>query len=74
MSVSASAEREMLELARSGSFRADMQILEMRSKSPFAMGDRIDLDAYVEFVTQFNEFINHRPKPFRKMIDKDMRL
>jgi len=27
-----------------------------------------------EFVTQYNEFINHEPKPFKPMIDKVMKL
>ena len=34
----------------------------------------VDVDAYIDFVTQFNEFIGHEPKPFRQIIDKDMRL
>jgi hypothetical protein len=34
----------------------------------------VDLDRLLEFFNQFNEFINHQPKPFAPMIDKDMRL
>jgi hypothetical protein len=34
----------------------------------------VDIDAYTAFVSQFNEFINHEPKKFVPMIDKDMRL
>jgi len=33
-----------------------------------------DLDVYIEFVTIFNEFINHSMRPFRRIIDRDMRL
>ncbi len=34
----------------------------------------IDVDSYCAFVTFFNEFIDHRARPFRPMQDKDMRL
>ena len=31
-------------------------------------------DAYIEFLCQYNEFINHERKPFLPMVEKDMKL
>lgn len=33
-----------------------------------------DADACIEFVTNYNEFINYEPKPFEIMIERDFRL
>ena len=74
MKLSQKAEKELFELARSNSFRRDMEILRSKWHSPFIKEGEVDVDAYIEFVIQFNEFINHEPKPFKAMIDKDMRL
>jgi hypothetical protein len=37
-------------------------------------GGKIELDRLIEFLTGFNAFINHEPKPFKPMIDREMRL
>lgn len=74
MNISDKAVEELLALADSEGFRADMASLSMRERSPFMSKGRVDVDAYIEFVTQFNEFINHEPKTFRKMIDREMKL
>ena len=74
MKLSSGAQRELIELAKSDSFREEMASLEMRWKMPFIQDGKADVDAYIEFVTGFNEFINHEPKPFTPMMDKDMRL
>jgi hypothetical protein len=68
------AEKELVELAGSDSFRKDMEILNRRHTSPFMKDGNVDVDAYIEFITQFNEFINHQPKPFRPIIDRVMKL
>ncbi len=74
MKLSLEAERELLEFARSETFRKDMEILRSRWQNVFIKDGVADADAYIEFVTQFNEFINHEPKPFRKIIDRVMKL
>jgi hypothetical protein len=33
-----------------------------------------DVDAYIAFNDQFNEFINHASRPFRPMVEKDIKL
>lgn len=72
--LSRRAEEEIVALARSESFRRDGDILSAASAMPFGAGEAVDVDAFTDFVAAFNEFINHRPKPFRRINDKDMRL
>ncbi|MCX5885958.1 MAG: hypothetical protein NT096_08640 [Proteobacteria bacterium] len=72
--LSEKAKRELRELAESDSFRKDMETVRANRHNPFVKDGKVDVDAYLEFVEQYNEFINHEPKPFRRMIDKDMRL
>lgn len=68
------AEREFKKFSEDASLRRDMEILNAQKVNPFFKNGKIDVDAYIEFVTQFNEFINHQPKPFRRIIDRDCRL
>ncbi len=42
--------------------------------TPSERDGKVDADAHIEFLNQFNEFINHEPKPFRKIIDRVMKL
>ncbi len=74
MTLSRKAEDELVELARSERFREDMRSLRAGWQNPFVKDGRIDIDAYIKFVMEFNKFINHELKPFRPMIDRDMRL
>ena len=61
-------------MARSESFRNDMEAVRLGRLHAFVKDSVVDVDAYIAFVTEFNEFIGHKPKPFRQIIDKDMRL
>lgn len=74
MKILQKGEKELVELAGSDSFRKDMEILNRRHTSPFMKDGNVDVDSYIEFITQFNEFINHQPKPFRPIIDRVMKL
>jgi len=72
MKFSRDAEREFVSATEA--LKHDTEILRKKRYNPFIKDGRVDIDAYLEFVTQFNEFINHTPKPFKKIIDRDMRL
>lgn len=74
MKISKEAEKELRDLATSESLRRDMETIARQRHNPFFKDGKVDVDAYIEFVTQFNEFINHEPKPFKPMIDKVMKL
>jgi hypothetical protein len=74
MRLSKKAERELIELAKSDSFKKDIEMLRSRWQMPFIKDGKVDADAYIEFVAQFNEFINHEPKSFKPIIDREMKL
>lgn len=72
--ISKQEKEEMLRLAASSSLREDMEYLAANRHNPVIINGKIDLDRLIEFLTQFNEFINHEPKPFKPIIDKVMKL
>lgn len=65
---------ELLNLTKSVSLRNDMQYLSANRLNPTVVNGKVDMDKLVDFLTQYNEFINHNPRPFKKIIDKDMKL
>jgi hypothetical protein len=66
--------RELKELAASSSLREDLQALSRLSSRQFFRAGKVDVDLVLAFLDEFNEMINHQPKPFKKIIDRDMRL
>jgi hypothetical protein len=74
MNISKKAEIELVEGACSEDFRSDMQGMRDKWHSPFIINGNVDVDAYLDFVTEYNEFINHRPRQFKKIEDKYMKL
>lgn len=74
MSISEKAAKELLELSKSDSLRKDMQTVASQRHNQFLKNGKVDVDAYIEFLSEYNEFINHEPKPFRQIKDKIMRL
>jgi len=72
--ISELERQEMLRLAASRSLRDDMEYLASHRHNRLLVNGIVDMDRLIEFVTQFNEFINHKPKPFVPMIDRDMKL
>ena len=74
MKLSRQAEKDLVEVSRRDSFREEMERIASLRHNPFLKEGRPDADAYIEFVAQYNEFINHRLKPFRKIIDAVMKL
>ena len=67
-------KKEMLRLAGSSSLRQDMEYLAAHRHNPVVAGGKVDMDRLLEFLTEFNEFINHKPKPFKPMVDRVMKL
>jgi hypothetical protein len=74
MKLSENAKKELFELSQSLSFKKDMDRITTTRYNPFFSDGKVNADAYIEFVNQFNEFINHSPKPFKPMIEKEMKL
>lgn len=72
--ISEKAKEDLLRLAKSESLRRDMERLRATRHNPVLVNGKVDIDRLLEFLTQYNEFINHQPKPFRKIIDRVMKL
>lgn len=66
--------REFVRVGRSASLRDDLRYVSANRHNPVTLDGRISLDRLVEFLTEFNQFLNHAPKPFRPMIDTMMKL
>lgn len=66
--------RELKELAVSPALREDLQTLARRRRRHFRRDGQVDLDLVLAFLIEFNEMIDHQPKPFKAIIDAEMRL
>jgi hypothetical protein len=64
-------KRELLAAAASADLRRDMARLRARHE---ARARQLTPDDYVRFVTDYNAFIDHQPKPFRPMVEVIMLL
>jgi len=74
MKVEKKLKKNLLTYSGSATLKKDMKILCSKRHNPFVKNGMVDVDTYIEFLTQYNEFINHRTKPFKKIIDRDMKL
>ena len=72
--LSEEEKRELSEAARSGSLKRDMQAVKSGRHNPFIKDGKVDVDAYVSFVCEYNEFMNHKRKPFKPMRIREMKL
>jgi hypothetical protein len=54
--------------------RQDMMTVAAGRHNPFLVNGEICLKRVVEFLTQYNELLNHPIKPFRAPIEKNMKL
>lgn len=74
MTLSKKERAELVALAQSASLKKDMQYLANHRHNPLMVNGEVDPDRYVLFVTEFNAFINHQPKPFKRIIDRIMKF
>lgn len=74
MALSEKEMEELRSLAKSSSLRDDMRHVARNRHNPIMVNGKVDLDRLIEFLDQYNEFVNHEPKPFKPMIDRVMKL
>lgn len=74
MTLSRESREELLALVQSESLRKDMRELARIRRECVSQNDILDMDAWIDFLTQYNEFVNHARKPFRPMIEREMLL
>jgi hypothetical protein len=65
---------ELRAFAASESMRADSERLRATRHNPFMVDGTVDCDRVIEFLTEYNEFLNHPRKLHRKFIEKNMKL
>lgn len=74
MALEQEERQELLKLARSSSLREDMHRLASSRHNPLLIDGRVDVDRWLAFLNNYNEFVNHTPKPFRPISDRIMKL
>ncbi len=74
MKLSEEAKKELRASAQSTKLRDDLTKVARNRINPFLVNGQVDMDRLLTFLDECNEFMGHKRKPFRPMIDKDMRL
>lgn len=74
MRLSKEEKAELKNLADSSKLQEDMRKVRSARHNPFIVDNQVDIDRLLTFLVEYNYFINHTLKPFRKIIDRDMRL
>ncbi len=72
--ISEEEKKELLRLAESSSLKEDMRHLSATRHNPVMINGKASIDRLITFLSEYNEFINHEPKPFKKIIDRVMKL
>jgi hypothetical protein len=72
--LSDAEKKELLDLAASAELREDMRLLRHNRHKLLREDGQVDVDKWIEFLTQYNAFINHEPRPFALMIERDMKM
>lgn len=72
--LSDAEKKELLEVAASAGLRQDMRSLRERRHSFAGPDGQVAMDRLLEFLDATNAFINHEPKPFAPMIERNMKL
>jgi len=65
---------ELLELSKSESMRRDMAHVAANRHNPLMVDGEVSAERVVEFLTQYNEFLNHPIKAARPFIERNMKL
>jgi hypothetical protein len=71
------SDAEKIDLKRMGAsakFREDMAFVEAHRHNPFVVNGKVAADTVISFLTEFNAFINHEPRPFKRIEDSGMLL
>ncbi|MDP8263311.1 MAG: hypothetical protein P9M13_08415 [Candidatus Ancaeobacter aquaticus] len=61
-------------IAFSKTFREDAAYVKKNRHNPFISNGEVNTDKVIEFLDEYNAFVNHTPKLFKKINDQNMRL
>ena len=54
--------------------KRDLRKIAQNRHNPVMVNGEVDMDRLLTFLNECNSFFNIKKKPFRRIIDKDMRL
>jgi len=74
MRISQEDRDELLALAGSRKMREETARVSASRMNPFQVGSEVSGDQVLEFLTRYNEFLNHPIKPLRPFIERTMKL
>lgn len=74
MKLSDNERCELHRMAGSSDLRRDMRYLRENRLNPLLAGEENRLDRLIEFLNQYNEFINHTSKPFSPMRTRNIKM
>jgi hypothetical protein len=67
-------KKDKFPIAGDKTLTKDMETIA-KNRHDFLLPDKsVDMDKYIDFLTEFNEFINHKKKPFKPIIVKNMKM
>ncbi len=67
-------KNELRKFSKSAQLRDDMRAVSKTRHDSLLINQVIDIDRLVTFLTDYNRFISHQPRLFRKIIDSHMIL
>lgn len=74
MRLTEDERNELLALSKSDSLRKDMAQVKKDRHNPLLVDGEVSPERVVEFLTQYNEFLNHPMKAPRPFMEKNMKL
>lgn len=74
MRLSEIERNELLTLSKSESLRKDMAQVKASRHNPLLVNGEVSPERVVEFLHQYNEFLNHPVKAPRPFVEKNMKL
>jgi hypothetical protein len=72
--ISDADRAELLALSKSESMRDDLAHIAANRHNPLLVDGEVSVDRVIEFLTQYNEFLNHPIKPARPFLEHNMKL
>jgi hypothetical protein len=72
--ISDEEREEMLALSLSEDMRKDLATVASNRRNTCMIDGEVSGELVTEFLTQYNEMLNHTMKPFRPFIESNMRL
>jgi hypothetical protein len=74
MALTDEEKKELVHQSQSALLKEDMRWLSANAHDPFIVDGRIDVDRWLTFLNEYNEFMGHARKPLKWMVERVMKL